>query len=785
MKYQHVLLLVCLSITFVLVATAGKTNAVPGDKGLRQGPVGSYPLDGGAEDFSGNDYNGTMYGTTPVADRNGMSDSATEFDGIDDSITLPNVTAMFGTSPSGWSSSIWVNFSEDDAEEEAVMADYSSDAWDERFGLYVSRYPDGYVHAVVRKQHLEEWNCPTLAPVPIETWHMITFTVSMQSGVARLYLDGAPQSEQTIDTSVDYLDATPLYIGTVYWLGEFTHFLHGTVDDLRLYDRALEPAEVGDLFDGSDAVAYYPCDGNALDYSGNGHHGNVVDAIPCAGHHGDLDMAYAFDGLSAAITLPSAESEFGANPSGWTYSVWVRPYVASYPDNEAMIVTDYNSDGWDTRFGTFLSRRSDGHLYAVVRKAHLEEWECSTLNPVDADQWHQATVVVSRTAATLSLYLDGMLQSQAQIDGSVDYIEDVPIYIGKQFWLGEFVHYFPGEIDEVRFFDRALSDGEVTKMYMATDAVAYYPLDGNATDASTGGHHGALVGGTVVAGSDGAPDGAIEFGEPCEGITIEDNEAVIGLDPQDYSYGLSANADDAVYADNEVVLMTDYSSDAWDTRVGIFLSRRTDGHVYAMVRAAHMQEWECSTAEPVPTHEWHHFLVTVSRTHSRMRLYLDGVRQSEVTIDPTVNYVEASPIYIAQQYWLGGYTHFFPGALDNVQIWNRELGADEDVAVTNNDYPAGEIPTPDIRLGQNRPNPFNPRTTIAFSLPRLENVSLRIYDLRGELVKTLVAGPLSQGSHEYIWDGRSDLGANAASGTYVYRLDTTERVLSKSMVLIR
>ena len=64
------------------------------------------------------------------------------------------------------------------------------------------------------------------------------------------------------------------------------------------------------------------------------------------------------------------------------------------------------------------------------------------------------------------------------------------------------------------------------------------------------------------------------------------------------------------------------------------------------------------------------------------------------------------------------------------------------------------------------PNPFNPQTTLALSLPRAGHVSVKIFNVRGELVRTLQDGPLTAGRHELRWDGRDSDGSRQASGVY-------------------
>lgn len=70
----------------------------------------------------------------------------------------------------------------------------------------------------------------------------------------------------------------------------------------------------------------------------------------------------------------------------------------------------------------------------------------------------------------------------------------------------------------------------------------------------------------------------------------------------------------------------------------------------------------------------------------------------------------------------------------------------------------------------NSPNPFNPSTTIAFSIPTAARVSLVIYNAIGQEVRRLIDGPLSAGAHRIRWDGRDARGREAAGGVYVYSL---------------
>ncbi|MEZ4695468.1 MAG: FlgD immunoglobulin-like domain containing protein [Rhodothermales bacterium] len=85
---------------------------------------------------------------------------------------------------------------------------------------------------------------------------------------------------------------------------------------------------------------------------------------------------------------------------------------------------------------------------------------------------------------------------------------------------------------------------------------------------------------------------------------------------------------------------------------------------------------------------------------------------------------------------------------------------------------------------QNYPNPFANNTTIAFELANAENVSVKVYDVLGQLVSTVVSGNLSSGRHEVRWDGSNDAGARVSSGLYLYRVETAKHTVTRTMTLL-
>jgi len=88
-------------------------------------------------------------------------------------------------------------------------------------------------------------------------------------------------------------------------------------------------------------------------------------------------------------------------------------------------------------------------------------------------------------------------------------------------------------------------------------------------------------------------------------------------------------------------------------------------------------------------------------------------------------------------------------------------------------------------LLQNYPNPFNPSTTIEFQIPRSGNVEIRIFNLAGQLVRTLVSTSQAAGAHKVVWDGKSSSGQIVATGAYVYQVSFENSVLANKMLFIK
>jgi hypothetical protein len=88
--------------------------------------------------------------------------------------------------------------------------------------------------------------------------------------------------------------------------------------------------------------------------------------------------------------------------------------------------------------------------------------------------------------------------------------------------------------------------------------------------------------------------------------------------------------------------------------------------------------------------------------------------------------------------------------------------------------PVGDVLPSEYALAQNFPNPFNPSTAIQFSVPRLAQTDVAVFDVLGRRVATLVSEQLAPHTYKVVWEGKNDQGASVASGMYLLRMSAVD-----------
>jgi len=115
----------------------------------------------------------------------------------------------------------------------------------------------------------------------------------------------------------------------------------------------------------------------------------------------------------------------------------------------------------------------------------------------------------------------------------------------------------------------------------------------------------------------------------------------------------------------------------------------------------------------------------------------------------------------------------------------EEVRCGGDVLVSDSPTAVGGSSGVAHRLYMNEPNPFNPSTSIRFTMPERAEIDLALYDAAGCRVAVVASGVYEPGEHVISWDGRDDTGREAASGIYFARLRAGDFEATRKLVLIR
>lgn len=310
-----------------------------GMAGINDGLIAYYPFNGNADDASGNGHTGTVHGATLTEDRNGQTNSAYSFDGVDDMIVIQENGAF--NVGNALTVSLWIRFLSDPPcghptsfVSKSSVYPYGSNtgfifpyiAWGscDAFGLIVNT-AGSYSWDFRRSYSYTSIAGP-------EQWHFYTGT--FDGGSRKVYIDG-------VLVSTDYQsgrilsNSNNLVIGNQYGTGEWAH---AEMDDVRIYNRALSQSEIQQLFGAqlSDPIAYNP------------ENGHWYMAVQSAGNWDSAEAAVAtmsYAGLPGYLATITSVEENAFIARKLPSSVSNRYWLGGYQDRNA---PDYREPdkGW-------------------------------------------------------------------------------------------------------------------------------------------------------------------------------------------------------------------------------------------------------------------------------------------------------------------------------------------------------------------------------------------------------------------------------------------------------
>ncbi len=423
-------------------------------------------------------------------------------------------------------------------------------------------------------------------------------------------------------------------------------------------------------------TAWWPGEGSAVDVVGDWHGALVGDTAFAAGEVGD---AFSFDGTGDYVEVADASAgDLGAGP--FTIAFWVHTATTgsstyllgrSHPDG---------GQGWDIRL-------NDGRIQLVGFNGWPADYNLQTEQVIEADTWYH--IAVTSDGAIVTLSIDGEVAGSCPRQ-TISTASN-PLRFGSTTAFGG--NGLQGQLDEIQFFDRALSGDEIQVLHesapggscrpcaaMPAGAVAWWRAEDNFDDA--------------IGRLNGAPMGGVAFdgGRVGRAFGLDGNDDYVAL-PRDavWDFGTASISVSAWFQSGSAGYRNIIR---YDTGTGVrsywglrfepagklqFLACDTDGSTTASI------ESDGSYADGA----WHHVTVVRDAAAGEVRLYVDGAEAATPTPDRGVNVVPPSnavPAIGSGVWWFGGSFEPFAGSIDEVAIFDRALSADEAAAI----YTAGE-----------------------------------------------------------------------------------------------
>ena len=683
-------------------STSSSSNHIKSD--LTENLIAYYPfINGSVEDFSGHGHHGLIIGNIiPSVDVNGVHNNALAFDG--QSYIKGSST---GFPSSERTISLWFYDGTSGAHNPTLMA-YGGNPCGTSFMMSLNNKDHPGTYEVQGHCRVDRVSA-SYQTYPNYQWHH--WVVSSDSTGTRMYLD-----MQEIANHPVVLGHTNTYgrefsmgvnispvSGKAPYTDANTDYFIGALDEIRLYDRALSLDEIGHLFqghlqynlEGAGLVAHYPFEGNANNSVDEHHSGTVVGAQLVNGPFG---QAYQFNGINDYILVPA---DSALEPFDLTVSFWVK---FTCPLNESIeLLVDSSHGGNQGWVFQYLHDHYPDRPYVIgfgyaINQDGFTGYQAAEYQQDFCDGgWHHFAGFID--SQSINLQIDGVLRVKNDlVHNGARTPSHRDIHIGS--WWRSNTRFLDGVMDEIRIYNRALTEQEATLLYwreyllqtssptpsqlpspspsslrispspskqisLSKGLIAYYPFtDGSTADFSGHNHHGHIVGAIVF------PD---DFLGKCLGlhgagyVAIPDSPDFHNVER--FSYAFWFNTVDNGAHDNF------FMAKHWE-----FFEAYV-GPGVRQIRAIPYRGIYLDT--PINAYQlstWHHLSVVYDSQNFIAKIYLDGKSVLETFHDNDGTFGQPISISSRNLIRIGArqdYTHLLHGKMDDLCIYSRALSQQE------------------------------------------------------------------------------------------------------------
>ncbi len=304
--------------------------------------------------------------------------------------------------------------------------------------------------------------------------------------------------------------------------------------------------------------------------------------------------------------------------------------------------------------------------------------------------------------------------------------------------------------------------------------IAYYPFNGNANDISGNQNNGTVFQAQLVPDRNGALNSAYSFDGINDYIEVTNSPALNFQKSITVDFWISIKA----FYDREEYPI---SHGNWENRWKVSITNKKIR--WTIKTDAGIKDLDSETGLSTGTM----YNAAVTYNGSDMEIYLNGKLDAFIEFSGLI--MQTNIDLMIGQVLPGNINYNFNGILDDIRIYDYALSRDEiqnlfgnPASVINDEK--STIPSNNY-LFQNYPNPFNLSTTINYQVNKTGIVILRIYNILGKLVRTLVNREENPGYNYIKWDGKNDNNQIVTSGIYFYKLQAGTFMQSKKLILLK
>ncbi len=705
------------TVSDVGAATVGKTIISAPTDPLRNGLVGWWTFDGNnminnVTDSSGRGNNGYLVNmSTTSAVTAGNIGQALNFDGINDYVRVPPSSSLNDLGPLTYSA--WVYL--------PVGAGSENDLVTKRRRIFaLTNLQSPATLYFITSNDAINTSARSTTAISLKQWTHVAVVWNGQIGggfSCDFYINGVVTGKVVFNTgSNNVLSDTSFDLTIGAFTGGTSGFVNGKIDDVRVYNRMLSASEMKLLYSygvakvastisrpaqtglTSGLVGHWTFDGknmisNVADSSGSGNNGKMsgFTSTSTAVRTGISGQALIFDGVNDSVDLTNTASQ--NNPM--TSCSWVNPKDLStmssgYGGGILRSFTNTNGAAGDFWYGVTNS----GYIKFSYYKSLADTTGLISYNgqsPVlTANKWYH--VCVSWDGSAQSVYINGIKQSGAVTTTNAGGGWGTGAYIGKIYAAG--AYQFNGSIDDVRLYNRQLSDSEIKQIYsqgsakvastvsrppqtgLTSGLVGHWTFDGknmisNVADSSGNGNNGMMSGFTSTSS-------AVTAGKVGQGLRFDGSNDIVTASQNtitNYPFTLSIWAKPSSISSQQYAI-----SYALNSSNVVFYAIGLNGDkAYIYSRSSTPEEGSATGAISLKNDKWVH-LVGIFNSATDKRVYVDGVQHALLSTSiPFVSANTAGFGVLARSSQFG----YWNGLLDDARVYNRALTDSEITQIYN------------------------------------------------------------------------------------------------------